>query len=257
MPPLLRRLPGSLPLLPLLLLLLLSRTSTSFRCIHDALQAHAHKALTPPHSQAFPEHTDVPALSRALAVGTASSPATPALAPLRITPVFVALALSAPLSAFLTGTLVPAAIAAWQQRLTTAAPAAAAGPLFAHRDCLEVWSGTPTLRCATFAPTTYCVAGFDGVELPLTPYLGTDFYYPRGPGTQASVGPTPPGAGFGATDFALLVTAVQTETCGDTSSGSTVLAYAQTCQRDPATDRPTIGRELPRMGGGWRGGGGG
>ena len=236
------------PALLLLLLLLqappLSATAepARHRCVHDALYAHHGKVLTPPHSQSFPEGAyDAAALARSLAVGTSSSsPAAAALAPLaplRITPVFARLAaLPAALRTFLTATLVPAAIAAWQARLSVVP---APGPLFAYRDCASVWTGTPTLRCAEFVRTTYCIQGFDGVELPLTEYLGTDFYYPSGPNGQASVPPT--GSGFPATDFALLVTAVETPVCGG-GGGEDVLAYAQTCQRDPASDRPTIGR---------------
>jgi hypothetical protein len=69
-----------------------------------------------------------------------------------------------------------------------------------------VWRGTSTIKCASFVPTTYCIQGFDGVEISLQNFLGTDYYYPASPTQpQSSVGPT--GAGFGSTDFAFLVTA--------------------------------------------------
>ena len=156
----------------------------------------SYRALTPNPSQVLPTEFHH---ERDL-VGIATS----ATASLRISPVFISSAmntLSSAQSTFLRNILMPSAISAWNSVLKTVP---VSGNLFAHRTCTSVWN-TNTFQCAQFSTVTYCAKGFDEVEVPLTSYLGTDYYYPSSSKSKVSVGPT--GTGIANSDFAIFVTA--------------------------------------------------
>lgn len=209
-----------------LLVLALLLPSALGSCVHDRFVRATLGKVTTPLASSLPPDELVPRHLQ-------SSP----LSPLRIKTVFyqpgmqLSSVFTSSLSNFLTAKLVPTAVAQWGGLLTVASHP----PLQAHRDCEYVWTGGATLKCSDFVATTYCIKGFDEVEIPLTSYLGADVYYPRS-ANQASTAPAQ-SAGVADADFVLFVTAASTSGC---SPG--VLAYAQTCQRDGATDRPTFGR---------------
>lgn len=159
------------------------------------------RPLTPHPSQVYSGDEGAHPAPRSLGVGTAPT------SPIRITPVFIPTALSTLTAAqktFLQTVLIPSAISKWSSLLTVVP---VSGNLFAHRDCLNVWSNTPTLQCATFVPTTYCAQGFDEVNIPLSSYLGIDYYYPNSPNQQSSV--PAQGVGLPNSDFAIFVTACE------------------------------------------------
>ena len=159
------------------------------------------RPVTPHPSQVYSGDDGAHARPRSLGIGTSPT------SPIRITPVFIPSALSTLTAAqktFLQTVLIPSAVARWNSLLTVVP---VSGNLFAHRDCLNVWSNTPTLQCATFVPTTYCAQGFDEVNIPLTSYLGTDFYYPNSPNQQSTL--PAQGVGLPNTDFALFVTSCE------------------------------------------------
>ena len=145
--------------------------------------------------------------------------ATSSTSTLRISPIFITSAMSTLTSAqssFLQNTLVPSAIAAWQNLLNTVP---VSGNLFAHRTCTQVWQ-TSTFKCASFSSTTYCAKGFDEVDIPMTAYLGTDYYYPTSSNSRVTVSPT--GTGVANADFVIFVTACELRVTANPLSGTSL-----------------------------------
>lgn len=145
-------------------------------------------------------------------------------APLRIVAEFAQVDGAPAIVEFVTGKLVPAALARWGALLNTRP---VTGALYASRECTSF--SAPVLpgawpACAVYAP---------GAP---TCYLGPD----DAPVTVAAdkLGGAAAGSGWADADTVMYVSAVQTRSCG--SAGSGVLAYAAPCQRDQS-DRPTIG----------------
>ena len=211
-------------------LLLLLSPAAAHKCVHtEFVSATLGQAITGPPSP----DAGASAPHRSLLSGPLSS--------LRITPIYIDSAMpitsafTSTLKNWLKATLVPTAVSTWQGLLTLPQSPS----LFAHRDCAYVWSNTATLQCSQYAAKTYCARGFDEIDIDLTPYLGADVLYNSGNGPTQTLPAT--GSGVPNSDFALFVTATDTSVCQG-AGGSDVLAYAQNCQRDGATDRPTFGR---------------
>ena len=168
-------------------------------------------------------------------------------APLRIGVQYVNFAsdsnMDSTLLSFLQGTVIPTAISRLQQflqfnRLTT--------PLYAHRQCTSYDESTTPANCVNYAATTGCAndpSSDDVVVNFASSQLGADTYYTwnSGSGRYSNAVVLPAGTGFPGYDFVLFATAKSTATCGSPSTGGAI-AYALTCQRDGATDRPTFGR---------------
>jgi leishmanolysin-like peptidase len=139
------------------------------------------------------------------------------------------------LSAFLTTSLVPAAVSRWSGLLSTIP---VQGSLYASRFCDSNWPTGSPWPCASFADTTDCGNNaHDELIFFNSTFLGADVNYTAPPGLTPVTQPA--GAGLPDADYGLFVTAKQTPRCG--SGGTGVLAYALTCQRDQY-DRPTWGR---------------
>jgi len=213
-----------------------------FACVHDHI-ARLRRAAGVEHVAGAQRYARPAPGRRAQAQAQAHAPPASALdgaLPLRIVPIFVGLSsLPAAQQAFLAQKLVPAAVARWAGLLATPR---VRGGLFAHRECAYIWkraSGPWPCSQLASAPAA-CASGVaDDVPLPFdAALLGADTVYAAdGTPTVVPAG----GPGLADADFGLFVTAKQTVGgCGGSSSSS-VLAYAQTCQRDQF-DRPTWGR---------------
>lgn len=156
--------------------------------------------------------------------------------PLRITVLYMSTAGTTDLSAdsttakaaFLTGTLVPAAIAKWQAMLNVQR---VSGALLYTPRCTATY--TSSGRCATSSAVLPGGTGEVAITVPATYLAAFTTYDGYGVGTTSAAG-----AGLADTDFAVYVTAHSTTTCVNNPS---TLAYASTIQRDQY-DRPTWAR---------------
>ena len=164
-------------------------------------------------------------------------------APLRIAalPYAWSPSLDPTLRAFVQSVLVPATTARLAAMLSVVP---VAGPLFAHRDCEWYDESVTPARCVQFAASTGCAntPSSDDVAVVFTPgQLGADvvWSYNRATGRYDIPSTLPAGAGTPNADFGIFITLQTTTLC---TSGSGVVAYAISCQRDGATDRPTWGR---------------
>lgn len=208
-------------------------TTLAHTCIHDQLLSKSRRLVA-----AGPQ-------------GGSSAEAGPgrrlqSVANIRIVPIYEGswadpLYMNATLRSFLITQLIPAAIARWSAALRVTP---VSGPLYFYREGYPVWnmSGVtpvwPVWPAMALLNATCEVS--DGVAVPVNAsYLGAQRYWPQDPTQHASINVTA-SSGLPNADFGLIVTARQTSSCGSLGSGT--LAYAYTCNRDSATDRPTWGR---------------
>ena len=213
----------------LLLLLLALAAASSHVCVHDAVRKRVWRNnATQLHApQAYAAHARVP--GRRLAAA--------ALSPLRVAPLYIApsgtdlstgVDMTPALAAYVTQTLMPAAIARWGALLSVVP---VAGGLLYTPTCTTVWASNGACRRASAALPG--AAGDVAYTVPAS-LLAAFTTYP----TSASSPPvtSAAGAGLPSADFGLYVSATTTSSC----TGS-VLAYAYAVARDQY-DRPTWGR---------------
>ena len=153
--------------------------------------------------------------------------------------------MDATLLSFLQNTVIPTAVGRLQQFLRFTP---LTGPLYGHRECdSNSWDTSPTpATCTSFTAVTGCAndPSSDDVTINFSDaQLGSDTYYTwnAGTGAYSTANVIPAGTGFPGSDFVLFATAKQTSYCGTPAAGGAI-AYAMSCQRDGATDRPTFGR---------------
>jgi leishmanolysin-like peptidase len=210
--------------------------SSGYSCIHDNLLES-----TPETVQGLQEYAPLSSSSSLRNLQSTTISSSSSWKPIRIQPVYVGFSsLSVQVSQFLTNSLIPAAIQKWQSLLSVDR---VVGNLFAHRECSSYWTnsnGSPYV-CAEFYPDTVCDSGAAG-DIPISfsttykNFLGTDLIYSNLNNKLTPLTVAAGGSGLANADLGLFITAVSSSDCG-----STVLAYASTCQRDQL-DRPTWGR---------------
>lgn len=172
---------------------------------------------------------------RALA-GAAPAPLRVATLPFAWSP-----SLDPTLRAFVQSALVPAVNARLAAMLSVVP---VDGPLFAHRTCDWYDESATPARCVQYAAATGCANDptTDDVPITFTPsQLGADVEWHYSAASRRYDVPVtlPAGAGTPGADFGIFITLQATALC---TSGHGVIAYATSCQRDGATDRPTWGR---------------
>ncbi|GAQ77732.1 Leishmanolysin-like peptidase [Klebsormidium nitens] len=196
------------------------------RCVHDSHVSPTLHKLQEQRQASLLAGFGLPEEGRRRLADTATS--TPV--PMRIQPVFQLSGLNAATTAFITNTMVPAAVNYLSQVLSVRAPPS--GPLLLQRNCLQyrIWTSgsTRTQECLQWDSGSCQIA-----TIPAT------FFAQYSTCTGNAIGQctvTPAGAGANNTDFLLMFTAQTTEACQ-----ASTLAHSSYCYQDPETDRPLAG----------------